>query len=220
MISTLINRLIAITKRSFNSFYYLGRESLFGHHKRDIVVIHVEQACNSLKSTRDQFQDALQQFKDIVKIEQTSLDHRYMLLKRQYEFCQAKADDVNSRIAIIEEVSASLFNEWNEELEQYSNPALRIKSRQQLKASRQQYNRLIKTMRKAESRIHLVLSAFKDQVLFLKHNLNAKAIAAIQHEFVEIAIDISQLIEAMEITINEASQFVSTLVDKKALPSA
>ena len=75
-------------------------------------------------------------------------------------------------------------------------------------------------MRKAESRIHPVLSAFKDQVLFLKHNLNAQAIAALQHEFVEIGIDISQLIEIMEITINEASQFVSTLVDQKALPSS
>jgi chromosome segregation ATPase len=219
MINTLINQLISLSKKSFNNVYYLGRESLFGHHKRDIVVIHVDQACNSLKSTRDQFQDALQQFKDIVFVEETSLDYRYRLLKRQYEFCQAKSEDVSSRIKIIEEVSASLFNEWNEELEQYSSRALRTKSRQQLKASKQQYSRLIKTMRKAENRIHPVLAAFKDQVLFLKHNLNAKAIAALQHEFVEIGIDISQLIEVMEITINEASQFVSTLVDQKALPS-
>ncbi len=219
MITTLFDPLIAISKKCFNSLYYWGRESLFGHHKRDIVVIHVDQACNSLRSTRDQFQDALQQFKNIVNVEATSLDHRYLLLKRQFEFCQAKSDDVSSRILIIEEVSASLFNEWGDELQQYSSRALRSKSRQQLKTSQQQYSRLIKTMRKAESRIQFVLSAFKDQVLFLKHNLNAKAIAALQHEFVEIGIDISQLIEVMEITINEASHFVSTLVDQKALPS-
>ncbi len=220
MISTLFEQIISLSKKCFNSLYYLGRESLLGHHKRDIVVIHVEQACNSLRSTRDQFQDALQQFKNIVDIEESSLDHRYLLLKRQLEFCQARSDDVSSRIMLIEEVSASLFNEWDEELKQYSSRALRSKSRQQLKASRQQYSRLIKTMRKAESRIHPVLSAFKDQVLFLKHNLNAKAIAALQHEFIEIGIDISQLIEVMETTINEASHFVSTLVDQKALPSA
>ncbi len=220
MNTPLVSQLVTFIKKRIDGFYYQSRESLLGHHKRDIVVIQVEQACNGLKGTRDQFEDALQQFKTIVNVEETTLKHRYKLLQRQFEFCKNKTDDVNHRIAAIEEVSNSLFKEWEQELGQYNNRALRSRSRQQLKASKQQYNRLIKTMRKAESRIQPVLSAFKDQVLFLKHNLNAQAIAALQHEFVEISIDISQLIEVMEITINEASQFVATLVDQKALPSS
>lgn len=215
-----LDQILKFFKKSIDGVYYHGRESMLGHHKRDLVVIQVDQACNSLKSTRDQFEDALQQFKDIVNVQETSLDHRYKLLQRQLEFCKGRSDDVSSRINAIEDVSSSLFKEWEDELGQYSNRALRSRSRQQLKTSRQQYSRLIKTMRKAESRIHPVLAAFKDQVLFLKHNLNAQAIAALQHEFVEIGIDISQLIEVMEITINEASQFVSTLVDQKVLPSS
>ena len=74
-------------------------------------------------------------------------------------------------------------------------------------------------MRRAESKIFPVLSAFKDQVLFLKHNLNAQAIAATEHEFIEISIDLSQLIQVMEQTILEANQFVSSLIDPRALPS-
>jgi DNA-binding ferritin-like protein len=220
MNTSLLSQLFEFIKKQMDSLYYQSRESVLGHHKRDIVVIQVDQACNSLKSTRDQFEDALQQFKNIVNVGETSLAHRYKLLQRQFEFCKGRSDDVSYRIVAIEEVSISLFKEWEEELSQYNNRALRSRSRQQLKASKQQYNRLIKTMRKAESRIQPVLAAFKDQVLFLKHNLNAQAIAALQHEFVEIGIDISQLIEVMEITINEASQFVSTLVDQKALPSS
>jgi len=220
MNTPLLNQLIIFVKKRIDNFYYQSRESLLGHHKRDIVVIQVEQTCNSLRNTRDQFEDALQQFKNIVDVPETSLEHRYKLLQRQYDFCKSKSDDVSHRIASIEDVSGSLFKEWEDELSHYSNRALRSKSRQQLKASRQQYARLIKTMRKAESRINPVLAAFKDQVLFLKHNLNAQAIAALQHEFIEIGIDITQLIAVMEITINEASQFVSTLVDQKALPSA
>lgn len=215
-----LNQFFSAIKKSLDNIYYQSRESLFGHHKRDIVVMHVDQTCRSLKSTKEQFEDALDQFKNIVNVEESSLEHRYKLLKRQFEFCQTKSDDVSQRIAIIEQVSDSLFKEWAEELDQYQNRSLKARSRQQLKASKQQYNRLIKTMRKAESRIHPVLSAFKDQVLFLKHNLNAQAIAALQHEFVEIGIDISMLIEVMEATINEASQFVSSLIDQKALPSA
>ncbi len=216
MDTPLLSQLIEYIKKSFDGIYYQSRESLLGHHKRDIVVIQVEQTCNSLINTRDQFEDALEQFKSIVKVTETSLEQRYKLLQRQYDFCKSKSEDVSHRISVIEEVSGSLFKEWEDELEHYSSRSLRSKSRQQLKISKQQYTRLIRTLRKAESRIHPVLSAFKDQVLFLKHNLNAQAIAALQHEFIEIGIDISQLIKVMEITINEASQFVSTLVESKA----
>ena len=219
MSATSLNQLFDSFKNWIDSVYYQSRELFLGHHKRDIVVIQVDQACNSLKGTRDQFENALEQFKEIVNVEETTLEQRYRLLQRQFEFCKSRSEDVSHRIAAIEEVSTSLFDEWEGELKQYNNRALRSQSRQQLKASRQQYSRLIKTMRKAESRIHPVLSAFKDQVLFLKHNLNAQAIAALQHEFVVIGIDISLLIEAMEITINEASQFVATLVDQKGLPA-
>jgi tetratricopeptide (TPR) repeat protein len=205
-------------RKTMRSFYYKGRESLLGHHKRDIVVIHVDEACESLQDSRDQFEDALDKFKTILGIPELSLEYRYQQLKKQYDFCRIKTDEVTYRIRAIEEVSDALFNEWEAELKLYSNRSLRSRSRQQLDKSRRQYSRLIKALNKAESRIHPVLAAFQDQVLFLKHNLNAQAIAALQHEFVDISIDISKLIEIMEKTIAEASQFVSILVDQKALP--
>jgi len=43
---------------------------------------------------------------------------------------------------------------------------------------------------RAESKIQPVLAAFKDQVLYLKHNLNARAIAACNMRFIAISIDI------------------------------
>jgi len=211
--------IINLFKKKLSDVYYQGRESVLGHHKRDIVVMHVDQACDSLKNTRDQFEQVLHQFETIVPIENTSLAQSYQHLQRQYEFCKGRADDVSHRIQLIEEASQSLFREWEAELTEYQNRTLRARSRQQLKKSKQQYSRLIKTMRKAEAQIAPVLAAFKDQVLFLKHNLNAQAIAALQHEFVEITLDISQLIEVMETTLREANQFVSILAEQKLLTS-
>lgn len=217
---SVFNPLLRLLKKKFTTFYYQGRESLLGHHKRDIVVVQVDGACQSLTVARDQFEHALEQFKSIVYQEDSPLEMRYKLLQRQYQFCKNKSEAVTQRINAIEEVSESLFIEWEQELTLYNNRMLKTRSRQQLKASRQQYQKLIKTMRKAESRMIPVLNAFQDQVLFLKHNLNAQAIAALQHEFVAIGVDISLLIQIMEATIHEASQFVSTLVDQKALPSS
>lgn len=198
--------------------YYRTRETL-GEPKREIVVYEVNLACVSLQDSRDQFQDALERFKVIVSVDGGSLENKYYQLKRQFDGCQQKADAVKNRIRIIAEVSEALFVEWETELEQYSNRTLRAASRQQLKVSRQRYVRLAKALSRAEEKMQPVLLAFGDQVLFLKHNLNAQAIAAIQHEFVEIGMDISQLIQVMEVIIAEASDFIATLSEQKTLPA-
>ena len=198
--------------------YYDARESI-GDHKRSIVVYQVEKACVSLEETKNEFENALERFKSLVSVNPTSLEHCYHQLNRQYQFCRSKSESVSNRIRAIEEVSDALFAEWEGELKEYTNRALRNSSKQQLKIARQNYTRLIKAMHTAEAKIQPVLSAFKDQVLYLKHNLNSQAIAALQHEFIVIGIDIAQLIRAMELTIAEASQFVTVLVEQKSLPS-
>lgn len=210
LISSLVSKL-------FRNFYYSARETI-GEHKREIVVYQVERACASLQDTRNEFEDALGKFKSLVNVKESSLEHTYHQLNRQYQFCRSKSDAVSDRIRAIEEVSHALFTEWESELNEYTDRTLKNNSKQQLKAAKQNYARLIKTMRLAESKIQPVLSSFKDQVLYLKHNLNARAISALHHEFIEIGIDISQLIHAMELTILEASQFVSLLSNQKSLP--
>ncbi|MDO9141817.1 MAG: DUF2959 domain-containing protein [Methylobacter sp.] len=217
-----LNLISGFLAKKMRTVYYSARESI-GEHKRDIVVAHVEQACVGLQETRDEFEDALERFKTLVCINETTLDHKYNLLNRQYHFCCAKSDAVSDRIRAITEVSEALFTEWESELDEYTSRNLRAHSKQQLKAARQNYVRLIRSMQRAEAKIQPVLAAFKDQVLYLKHNLNAQAIAALRHEFIEIGIDISQLINAMEQTIAEASQFVAALgspkiTGQKALP--
>jgi tetratricopeptide (TPR) repeat protein len=215
----MINFLKALLSKRLRKAYYQSRESFLGHHKRDMVVVQVDQACDSLKESRDQFIDALDKFKTIINMPDSSLEQRYQQLKRRYDLCRGKADQVSQRIQAVEEISEALFAEWEAELALYSNRALRARSQQQLKKSRQQYARLLKALQMAESRMYPVLGAFQDQVLFLKHNLNAHAIAALRHEFIEIGVDIAKLIEIMEKTIGEASQFVAVLVEQKQLPA-
>lgn len=223
MTQKMLNLISRFLSKKIRTVIYSARESI-GEHKRDIVVAHVEQACVGLQETRDEFEDALERFKSLVCVNETTLDHKYNLLNRQYQFCCAKSVAISDRIRAIEQVSEALFAEWENELGEYTNRNLRAHSKQQLKTAKQNYARLIKSMQKAEAKIQPVLAAFKDQVLYLKHNLNAQAIAALRHEFIEIGVDISQLIQAMEQTIAEASQFVAALsyqkaAAQKALPS-
>lgn len=210
---------MTLLQKRWQHAYFQGRESLLGHHKRDIVVSQVTQACGSLEECRDEFVDALEKFKSVARTKDSPLELRYQLLKSRYDMCRFKADQLNQRIQAIEQVSEALFAEWEAELLLYSNRSLRMRSQQQLKKSRAQYQRLIKTMQLAQERMQPVLAAFQDQVLFLKHNLNAHAIAALRQEFVDIGVDIGRLIELMEKTIREANDFVTVIAAPKQLPA-
>jgi hypothetical protein len=56
-----------------------------------------------------------------------------------------------------------------------------------------------------------VLTQFKDYVLYLKHNLNAQAIASLKGEATNIQAEISKLIAQMNQSIAKADEFVKTL---------
>jgi hypothetical protein len=66
-------------------------------------------------------------------------------------------------------------------------------------------------MRAAESKMAPVLGAFKDQVLFLKHNLNARAVASLSETVRGIEGDVAKLIAEMNTSIAEANQFIERM---------
>lgn len=197
---------------------YDKAKASLGGPKRELVVYRVEHARDGLEDAKAQFQTTLEQFSAIAHFQGGGLEEKYRQLRRDLEQSQAVANAVRGRISSVEEAAEALFEEWEGELEHYSSRNLRGSSRQKLKSTRQHYQRLIKAMHRAEGRIQPVLTAFKDQVLFLKHNLNARAIASLRHDMVAVGVDIAALITAMERSIFEANAFVNSLSDQKVLP--
>ena len=200
-------------------WYFRVSESA-GHHKRDILVRRVEHARDSLEDAKLQFQSALDKFAQLTQFEGGHLGDVYRQLKIEYDYSHSKAMAVRDRIDAVEQVALALFSEWEAELEQYTSRSLRSSSRQKLKITHQHYGQLITAMRKAEGKIDPVLGVFNDQVLYLKHNLNAKAIASLEHELHAMSIGVSGLIGEMEKSISRANVFVESLnsPQPKALP--
>jgi len=56
-----------------------------------------------------------------------------------------------------------------------------------------------------------VLSVFSDRVLYLKHNLNARAIAALDTETSSLEGDVARLIAEMERSISAADAFIKDM---------
>ena len=84
-------------------------------------------------------------------------------------------------------------------------------SREKLRDTQARFNTLESSMRKAEQSMAPVLSQLKDQVLYLKHNLNAQAIASLKGESLDIEKEIGRLIRDMNKSIAEADSFIKGL---------
>jgi hypothetical protein len=183
------------------------KESL-GIAKREQLVSEVKDARNAQQQAKDQFASTLAEFKSITGYTGGDLERRYNRLKTQADRSKARADAVRTKIQSIERIANAMFREWDQELEQYSSETLRAASAEQLTVTRQRYRQLMEAMRTAESRMNPVLKAFDDQILFLKHNLNARAIASLQGTVVELEAEIDQLIQEMNASIDEANSFI------------
>ncbi|GAA6182977.1 MULTISPECIES: DUF2959 domain-containing protein [Alteromonadaceae] len=192
------------------SAYYAAWEKL-GVEKRDILVDRVEEAKDSQEDAQQQFASALDEFSQLINFDGGDLQDVYEDLSSQYEASKDAADNVSNRIDKVESVAEALFDEWTEELEKYSNAKLKRDSEKQLRETQRRYNSLISAMRKAESKMPPVLSALQDNVLYLKHNLNANAVGALQGEFNLIKKDIDVLIKEMNSAISQSNAFISSI---------
>jgi len=191
--------------------YYKTMEKV-GYHKRDLLVSRVETARDVQQEAKEQFQTALERFTEVLGFDGGDLEKKYNQLNKEYEKSESKAEAVRDRIASVEDVAEALFKEWEAELQEYSSDSLRRASQVKLDDTRQRYAQLISAMKRAESKIDPVLTAFRDQVLFLKHNLNAQAIASIQNELVSVESNIATLVREMERSIGEADSFIQAML--------
>ncbi|MDA0788459.1 MAG: DUF2959 domain-containing protein [Proteobacteria bacterium] len=192
------------------STYYDTMEK-FGFHKRDILIDRIEAAQEAQQDGQEQFQDALIQFRAVVAFDGGELDDIHAKLSSEYEDSVTAADRIRDRINSVESVADALFEEWRGELGEYTNPNLRRASERQLKQTEQRYQRLINAMRRAEEAIDPVLATLKDNVLYLKHNLNARAIASLKSELNNVNTDVAYLINAMQQAINESNAFIEEM---------
>ncbi|RRJ83044.1 DUF2959 domain-containing protein [Aestuariirhabdus litorea] len=202
--------LAALLLAGCQSAYYSAMEQV-GIHKRDIMADRVEEARDAQGEARDQFKSALERYRSVVTVEDQPLADKYDELNSEYEASRDAATEVSDRIAAVESVSEALFDEWREELKLYSNASLRKQSQSKLVATERKYQSLIKAMRRSEARMQPVLSVLQDQVLFLKHNLNARAIDALKGELKTIQTDVGRLVAEMERSIAESEAFLKTL---------
>lgn len=193
-----------------SSAYYAGMETM-GVPKRSILHRRVEKARDAQEDVKQQFSSALEQFRATVKVDGGALAERYDALNAEFERCQTRSDTLKQRIEALEDVADALFDEWQDELEQYKRPELRRASERRLSETRRRYQPMVAAMKRAHARVEDVLDSFRDVVLALKHELNAHAIGSLKAEVTGVEREVDALIAAMNASIKQAGHFLQSL---------
>lgn len=193
-----------------SSAYYGAMERL-GKEKRHILADRVAATRQEQDEAQEEFQSAYERFQAVTGFQGGDVEAVYRDLSDALERSENKAQRVHDRIDSLERVAMDLFDEWETEIDQIQNRDLARQSAASLRDTRARYDGMMAAMRRAESRMDPVLQAFRDQVLFLKHNLNARAIASLESTVGAIEGDVQSLIDELGRSIREADAFLDTL---------
>ncbi len=140
-----------------------------------------------------------------------SLEKNYKKLNGEYEKAADSAQKLHNRIDSIDQVSNDLFKEWQKEIDGMENKKLKAQSAVMLRQSRLNEANYIKSMRQTEARMTPVITAFRDQVTFLKHNLNARAIGSLKGTSAKMSTDVDVLMVSLDGSMAQADALINSL---------
>lgn len=207
---TLAIAALATSNFACSSLYYGFWEQL-GKEKRDLLKDNVEKASVEQKEASEQFKDTLSRLRSMYGLPESQLQKTYDQVSADYDASKKKAEQLQERIAKVENIANDLFKEWDQEIGEISRESLREDSRRKLDRTKRRYTDMHAAMKAAEKSMDPVLVGFHDQVLFLKHNLNAQAIGALGKESKAIEKDIAELLLRMEESTKKADAFAKAL---------
>lgn len=190
---------------------YYGTMKKFGMEKRDILIKRVREVRSAQTEAQEEFTSALDRFRAVVAVEGGTLEEKYDKLSKELERSEDRARKVRDRINAVQDVSKDLFREWERELGQYENRSLKAESEKEFRQTRQRTETLIAAMRRSETKIDPVLQPLRDRVLFLKHNLNAKALGALSSELATVETNVDALIADLQKSIAEADAYLKEM---------
>ncbi|HLH02547.1 MAG TPA: DUF2959 family protein [Bryobacteraceae bacterium] len=195
---------------SCSILYFSAMEHL-GKQKRDILVQRILAVRKDQQATQEQLKTTLEAFKEVTGFQGGDLEKVYNRLNKEYERCQSRADKLKGRVDSVDQVAQAMFREWDGEIRSMRNRSLRDQSESLLLTARQQHAQYMRKMRRTEENIQPVLQAFHDQVIFLKHNLNARAISSLKKTSAQIDAQASALIRDIDASSQEADRYIQTL---------
>jgi outer membrane murein-binding lipoprotein Lpp len=200
----------ALVLSGCHSTYYKAMSTL-GKEKRDILVSRIKDAKKDQDQTKQKLQTTMESFQALTGFKGGSLEKSYKRLNSDYEDAASQADKLHDKIQSIDQVSNDLFKEWQGEINAMDNGKLKSQDSVMLRNAKVRQATYMRAMHQTEDQIAPVLKTFHDQVLFLKHNLNARAIGSLKNTSAGLQSDVAGLVQSIDASSQEADKLISSL---------
>jgi hypothetical protein len=202
--------LLVLLLAGCKSTYYKAMQTL-GREKRDILVQRIKDAKKDQDQTKQQLQTTMESFQALTGFQGGSLEKSYKRLNSDYESADSQASKLHDKIQSIDQVSNDLFKEWQGEIAAMDNAKLKAQDNLMLRNAKTRQATYMRAMHRTEDQIAPVLKAFQDQVLFLKHNLNSRAIGSLKGTSATLQGNVADLIQSIDASSQEADKLISSL---------
>lgn len=199
--------LITLLITSCSTLYYKSWEML-GKEKRDLLASNLNDLNDDQSDAKEEFTDVLSRIRSEYKFSEGLLEQTYDQMKSDYDDLEEESQEVSERINKVEAIAVDLFEEWSEEADQFENKQYAKSSREQLSRTQKSFKKVSIKARASEKKMKKALSRFKDQVIFLKHNLNARVVSQLAGELKLIEKEMEGLIKEINASIETSKGFV------------
>jgi len=183
-----------------------------GQYKRDLLLDRIEKVRVSHEKAKTQFQQVLEQYSSIIEANSGQIRGEYNKLSKEYVKALAINDEISKKVKDVESVGKPLFKGWEKELDEYQNERMRRASEEQLDTTRSRYLKLVHSIKSSKNKVNDVLKSMNDQVLFLSHNLNKKALSVIKRDVEGVKVEVNELIGQIDEAIKESGEFINDSV--------
>lgn len=195
------------------SFYYDALEHT-GIHKRDLLMQRIEKVRDAQTAAQKQFEATLLEYRSVVLFQSGDLNERQAQLEEDYRAAQLRARNVRYHLQGVDSVADDLFSEWKAELKGYRTAELRRAAEADYDRTRQQYQALRDQLNETEARLQPLLDLLGDQMLSLRHSLNARTISRSSDAYTQLEHDMKSLFEEMTRANDQADMFIRRLRDR------
>ena len=184
---------------------------MFGKEKRDLLKSDLNGLVSDQNEAKRKFGTALDRVKALTHFQGGDLEAEYEKLKSAHEGAAASAKAIDSRISDIETVANDLFEEWKKEDGEMQTASLKADSERKLAETKSRYDAMHSSMLASRRSMDPALTLLNDQVLYLKHNLNAAAVGSLGESMADVEKSIVALQSSIETSIREAQGFIDTM---------
>lgn len=182
---------------------------------RNALLQEVEKTRTAQQQAKEQLQSTLHTFSLVLDASDDDLKTSYQRLNDEFAKSESTATLVHSRVDEVEDAAKVFFDKWESRLGGYADADEPIADRHRLDEARQRYAELIEATKRAAQKIDPVVAFFRDQILFIKYNLNPQAIVHLKDDLAVVKTNIATVVGELDAAIAEADAFIRTMSERR-----